>query len=172
MVGVVMMMTTTMMMMTMMMMMMMTTSTTIIVVVIIIVVVVIIIIIIMYPDRPERTRGRSASFLKTPSPGTGRSTSPGSRRESRPQGLRACLDEEERGPSVSLVSGECEVLQINKKFFMRHCDDAIYSLIRLKNKPFPSEEDLIDRLDVNMQWEEFKQQTLSSFLKECRCAKR
>ena len=30
------------------------------------------------------------------------------------------------------VSGECEVLQINKKFFMRHCDDAIYSLIRLK----------------------------------------
>merc|ERR1711936_1122754 len=35
-------------------------------------------------------------------------------------GLRACLDPEERGPSVSLVSGECEILQINKKFFMKH----------------------------------------------------
>ena len=32
------------------------------------------------------------------------------------------------------VSGDCELLQINKKFFMKHCDDAIYSLIRLKVK--------------------------------------
>lgn len=30
------------------------------------------------------------------------------------------------------VSGDCEVLAINKKFFLRHCDDAMYSLIRLK----------------------------------------
>ncbi|PVD34478.1 hypothetical protein C0Q70_05753 [Pomacea canaliculata] len=83
-------------------------------------------------------------------------------------GLRACLDPEERGPTVSLVSGECEVLQINRKFFMRHCDDAIYGLIRLKHKPFPSEEDLIDRLDVNMRWEEYKQRTLSSILPQSR----
>lgn len=148
------------------------------------------------PPGADRMRVRSGSFLKTPQPGTTRSLSPNTRSESRGQviqvgrhtlpafvqvetlhpgqvfGLRACLDEEERGPSVSLVSGECEVLQINKKFFMRHCDDAIYSLIRLKNKPFPSEEDLIDRLDINMQWEEYKQHTLNTFLQECRRSKR
>ncbi|CAL1526031.1 unnamed protein product [Lymnaea stagnalis] len=79
-------------------------------------------------------------------------------------GLRACLEPEERGPSVSLVSGSCEVLQINKKFFIKHCDDALYGLIRLKAKPFPSEEDLIDRLDVGMQWEEYKQRMVTEFL--------
>ncbi|XP_067661295.1 uncharacterized protein [Haliotis asinina] len=83
-------------------------------------------------------------------------------------GLRACLDAEERGPAVSLVSGECEILQLNKKFFMKHCDDAIYGLIRLKAKPFPSEEELVDRLDANLQWEEYKHRTLEEFLKECR----
>lgn len=30
------------------------------------------------------------------------------------------------------VSGDCEVLAINKKFFMKHCDDALISLIKLK----------------------------------------
>ncbi|XP_041358739.1 uncharacterized protein LOC121375382 [Gigantopelta aegis] len=83
-------------------------------------------------------------------------------------GLRACLDAEERGPTVSLVSGDCELLQINKRFFMKHCDDTIYSLIRLKSKPFPSQEELLDRLDANMQWQEFKQRTLENFLKQCR----
>ncbi|XP_035826332.1 uncharacterized protein LOC101847433 [Aplysia californica] len=135
-------------------------------------------------------RARSGSFLKTPHSATARSLT--SLKNSQSQvvqvgnhtlpafvqvetlhpgqafGLRACLDPEERGPSVSLVSGECEILQINKKFFMKHCDDAIYSLIRLKAKPFPSQEDLIDRLDVNMQWEEYKQQTLKDFLQRCR----
>ncbi|XP_076468071.1 uncharacterized protein LOC143298924 isoform X2 [Babylonia areolata] len=87
-------------------------------------------------------------------------------------GLRACLEPEERGPSVSLVSGDCEVLQINKKFFMGHCDEAIYSLIRLKSKPFPSQEELIDRLDVNLQWEEFKQHSLHSVLtQQCRSSR-
>ncbi|KAL4230499.1 hypothetical protein ACF0H5_010881 [Mactra antiquata] len=80
-------------------------------------------------------------------------------------GLRSCLEHDERGPSVSLVSGDCEVLAINKKFFMKHCDDALISLIRLKAKPFPSETELVDRLDANMQWEEFKQETLKDFLK-------
>ncbi|XP_052238663.1 uncharacterized protein LOC127849963 [Dreissena polymorpha] len=80
-------------------------------------------------------------------------------------GLRSCLEHDERGPSVSLVSGDCEVLAINKKFFMKHCDDALYSLIRLKAKPFPSQTELVDRLDANMQWEEFKQETLKDFLK-------
>lgn len=41
-----------------------------------------------------------------------------------------------------------------------------------QNKPFPTEEDLIDRLDINMQWDEYKQQTLNNFLKQCRSAKR
>ncbi|KAL3880522.1 hypothetical protein ACJMK2_032756 [Sinanodonta woodiana] len=81
-------------------------------------------------------------------------------------GLRSCLESDERGPSVSLISGECEVIAINKKFFMRHCDDAMYSLIRLKAKPFPTQEELVDRLDANMQWEEFKQETLHDFLKQ------
>lgn len=80
-------------------------------------------------------------------------------------GLRSCLEHDERGPSVSLVSGDCEVLAINKKFFMKHCDDALISLIRLKAKPFPSQTELVDRLDANMQWEEFKQETLKDFLK-------
>lgn len=80
-------------------------------------------------------------------------------------GLRSCLELDERGPSVSLVSGDCEVLAINKKFFMKHCDDALISLIRLKAKPFPSQTELVDRLDANMQWEEFKQETLKDFLR-------
>ena len=33
-----------------------------------------------------------------------------------------------------------------------------------QNKPFPSEDDLIDRLDNNFQWEEFKQNTLGDYL--------
>lgn len=148
-------------------------------------------------SRGER-RGRTGRFVKTPGSGTARSLSPGGQRVGKGQqqqliqvgshtlpafvlvetlhpgqvfGLRACLDPEERGPSVSLVSGECEVLQINKKFFMRHCDDAIYSLIRLKNKPFPSEEDLFDRMDINMQWEEYKQKTLHDFIQQSRCTR-
>ncbi|GFS22563.1 cyclic nucleotide-binding domain-containing protein 2-like [Elysia marginata] len=141
------------------------------------------------PGAPHH-RGRSGSFLKTPHPSPTRSQTSG---KSQPTqgiqvgnhtlpafvqvetlnpgqvfGLRSCLDPEERGPSVSLVSGDCEVLQINKKFFMKHCDEAIYSLIRLKAKKFPSQEDLIDRLDVNMQWEEYKQQTMGDFLQRCR----
>ncbi|XP_045204783.2 uncharacterized protein LOC123557400 isoform X2 [Mercenaria mercenaria] len=80
-------------------------------------------------------------------------------------GLRSCLEHDERGPSVSLVSGDCEVLAINKKFFMKHCDDALISLIKLKAKPFPSQTELVDRLDANMQWEEFKQETLKDFLR-------
>ncbi|XP_052793115.1 uncharacterized protein LOC128227315 isoform X2 [Mya arenaria] len=79
-------------------------------------------------------------------------------------GLRSCLEHDERGPSVSLVSGDCEVLAINKKFFMKHCDDALFSLIRLKAKAFPTQTELVDRLDANMQWEEFKQETLKYFL--------
>ncbi|KAL5011929.1 hypothetical protein ScPMuIL_010480 [Solemya velum] len=80
-------------------------------------------------------------------------------------GMRAVLDPDIRGPSVSLVSGDCEVLAINKKFFQKHCDEAMYSLIMLKTKPFPSQEELVDRLDANMQWEEFKKQTLQDFLR-------
>ncbi|KAK3758297.1 hypothetical protein RRG08_004119 [Elysia crispata] len=135
-------------------------------------------------------RARSGSFMKTPQASPTRSQTSGKSQPSQviqvgnhtlPAfvqvetlnpgqvfGLRSCLDPEERGPSVSLVSGECEVLQINKKFFMKHCDEAIYSLIRLKAKKFPSQEDLIDRLDVNMQWEEYKQQTMGDFLQRCR----
>ncbi|KAK3100533.1 hypothetical protein FSP39_021438 [Pinctada imbricata] len=80
-------------------------------------------------------------------------------------GLRSCLEPHERGPSVSLISGDCEVLALNKKFFLRHCDDAMYSLIRLKAKPFPEQSELIDRLDITLQWDEFKQETLKDFLK-------
>ncbi|GFN81796.1 cyclic nucleotide-binding domain-containing protein 2-like [Plakobranchus ocellatus] len=137
-------------------------------------------------------RTRSGSFIKTPYPSPTRSQASAGKSQQPTQviqvgnhtlpafvqvetlnpgqvfGLRSCLDPEERGPSVSLVSGDCEVLQINKKFFMKHCDEAIYSLIRLKAKKFPSQEDLIDRLDVNMQWEEYKQQTMGDFLQRCR----
>ncbi|RUS82602.1 hypothetical protein EGW08_009630 [Elysia chlorotica] len=139
---------------------------------------------------PSGHRARSGSFMKTPQASPTRSQTSGKVTPSQviqvgnhtlPAfvqvetlnpgqvfGLRSCLDPEERGPSVSLVSGECEILQINKKFFMKHCDEAIYSLIRLKAKKFPSQEDLIDRLDVNMQWEEYKQQTMGDFLQRCR----
>ncbi|WAR00487.1 CNBD2-like protein [Mya arenaria] len=67
-------------------------------------------------------------------------------------------------PGHTFVSGDCEVLAINKKFFMKHCDDALFSLIRLKAKAFPTQTELVDRLDANMQWEEFKQETLKYFL--------
>ncbi|XP_061163996.1 uncharacterized protein LOC133173092 [Saccostrea echinata] len=80
-------------------------------------------------------------------------------------GLRSCLESYERGPSVSLVSGDCEVLAINKKFFLRHCDDAMFSLIRLKAKPFPQQSELVDRLDITLQWDEFKQETLRDYLR-------
>lgn len=80
-------------------------------------------------------------------------------------GLRSCLESYERGPSVSLISGDCEVLAINKKFFLRHCDDAMFSLIRLKAKPFPQQSELVDRLDITLQWDEFKQETLKDYLR-------
>ncbi|KAK0060674.1 hypothetical protein Bpfe_009862 [Biomphalaria pfeifferi] len=79
-------------------------------------------------------------------------------------GLRACLEPEERGPSVSLVSADCEVLQINKKFFMTHCDEALIAIIKHKAKPFPSDEELIDRLDISLRWEEYKQKLLRDFI--------
>ncbi|XP_069131075.1 uncharacterized protein [Argopecten irradians] len=79
-------------------------------------------------------------------------------------GLRSCLDMNDRGPSVSLVSGDCEVLAINKKFFLKHCDDAMFSLIRLKAKPFPTQQELIDRLDITMRWDEFKKDTVKEFI--------
>ncbi|CAH1777772.1 unnamed protein product [Owenia fusiformis] len=80
-------------------------------------------------------------------------------------GLRSCLDPEERGPSVSLVSGGCEVVQINKRFFMKHIDESIYSLIRLKFKPFPSQQEMIDRLSTNFEWQEFKQDMIGDFIR-------
>ncbi|OWF46626.1 uncharacterized protein LOC110455484 [Mizuhopecten yessoensis] len=79
-------------------------------------------------------------------------------------GLRSCLDMSDRGPSVSLVSGDCEVLAINKKFFLKHCDDAMFSLIRLKAKPFPTQQELIDRLDITMRWDEYKKETVRDFI--------
>ncbi|XP_050416981.1 uncharacterized protein LOC126830617 [Patella vulgata] len=127
-------------------------------------------------------RNRSGSFMRTPMTSrakpeqfvkVGRTTFPAfvhveTLHPGHTFGLRACLDADEMGPSVSLVSGDCEVLQINRKYFMKHCDDALYSLIRLKAKRFPSQEDLIDRLDANIQWEEFKQLTLDTFLQQYR----
>ncbi|KAK2146643.1 hypothetical protein LSH36_592g01009 [Paralvinella palmiformis] len=79
-------------------------------------------------------------------------------------GFRSCLDEEERGPSVSLVSGGCEVLQINKKFFLTHADEAILGLIKVKYKAFPTEEEMLDRLDASLQWQEYKHNTVLEFL--------
>ncbi|ESO93799.1 hypothetical protein LOTGIDRAFT_228569 [Lottia gigantea] len=128
------------------------------------------------------SRGRSGSFMRTPMtsrPKTDQFVKVGKTqfpafvhvetlRPGHTFGLRACLEASEMGPSVSLVSGECEILQINRKYFMKHCDDALYSLIRLMAKPFPSQDELIDRLDANIQWEEFKQMTLDNFLQEQR----
>ncbi|XP_059155802.1 uncharacterized protein LOC131940911 isoform X2 [Physella acuta] len=74
-------------------------------------------------------------------------------------GLRACLEPEEHGPSVSLVSGDCELLQINKKFFKKHCDESVKSLIRLEDKPYPSDDDLVDKHIISMQWENYKEKT-------------
>lgn len=34
-----------------------------------------------------------------------------------------------------------------------------------QTKPFPSQEELVDRLDVNTQWDEFKKETLQEFLR-------
>ncbi|XP_052077493.1 uncharacterized protein LOC127715474 [Mytilus californianus] len=79
-------------------------------------------------------------------------------------GLLSLLEPSQRGPSVSLVSGECEVLAINKKFFNKNCDDAMKSLIILKEKPFPPQQELVDRLDISMQWDEFKQDTVKEFI--------
>ncbi|XP_064597570.1 uncharacterized protein LOC135464026 [Liolophura sinensis] len=80
-------------------------------------------------------------------------------------GFRSCLDPEDRGPSASLVSGECEVIKIDKKFFMKHADDAVFGLIRLKAKPFPTQDELVDRLDANVQWEQYKDNVINDFVK-------
>lgn len=79
-------------------------------------------------------------------------------------GLRACLSEDEQGPSAALVSAGCEVLRIHRKFFMKFLDENLMSLIRLKAKPFPSQEELLNRLDVNLQWQEYCQGVMSSVL--------
>ncbi|ELT89519.1 hypothetical protein CAPTEDRAFT_222416 [Capitella teleta] len=80
-------------------------------------------------------------------------------------GLRSCLVPEERGPSASLVSGGCQVIQISKKFFLAHADEAIYSLIKFKTKVFPEEEELLDRLNANYEWQEYKKQAMTKFLR-------
>ncbi|XP_013401774.1 uncharacterized protein LOC106167520 [Lingula anatina] len=79
-------------------------------------------------------------------------------------GLRGILEPDERGASASLVSAGCDILQINKKFFMMHVDDTVLGLVRMKYKPFPTEDDLLDRLDNNLQWEKYKQETVKEYV--------
>ena len=45
---------------------------------------------------------------------------------------------------------------------MQSCN--INRVIYFQYKPFPTEENLIDRLDNNFQWEEYKQSTVKDFL--------
>lgn len=78
-------------------------------------------------------------------------------------GLRTCLEPDEWGPTVSLVSGGCEMIQINREFFIKHSDEALFSLIRLQTKMFPTQSELIDRLDANVQWSQYKQNVMQEY---------
>ena len=36
----------------------------------------------------------------------------------------------------------------------------------MQAKPFPNQEELIDRLDISMQWDEYRKETVKDFLKQ------
>ncbi|CAH1268558.1 CNBD2 [Branchiostoma lanceolatum] len=75
-------------------------------------------------------------------------------------GFRSVLSSSERGPSVSLVSNSAEVIQIKKKFFLRYADETILSLLKMKYTPYPSQEDVLESLWKEHQWEDFKRDAL------------
>ncbi|XP_067948900.1 cyclic nucleotide-binding domain-containing protein 2-like [Watersipora subatra] len=70
-------------------------------------------------------------------------------------GMRSLLPPNQRGEPAALVSAGCEVIQINRKFFAKYLDDNMINIIALKAKVYPSEDELLKRLDVNLQWEEY-----------------
>ncbi|XP_078603450.1 uncharacterized protein LOC144877409 [Branchiostoma floridae x Branchiostoma japonicum] len=75
-------------------------------------------------------------------------------------GFRSVLASSERGPSVSLVSNSAEVIQIKKKFFLKHADETVLSHIKMKYTPWPSQEDVLASLWKEHQWEDFKRDAL------------
>nr|XP_026696464.1 uncharacterized protein LOC100180193 isoform X1 [Ciona intestinalis] len=79
-------------------------------------------------------------------------------------GFLAVLPKEQRGSSVSLVSCGAEVIQINKKFFQRHADETVYSLINMKFPPFPKQYDILKNLKQSFEWEDYKRKTIGDAL--------
>lgn len=37
--------------------------------------------------------------------------------------------------------------------------------VQFQAKPFPQQSELVDRLDITLQWDEFKQETLKDYLR-------
>jgi len=48
--------------------------------------------------------------------------------------MRSLLPLDQQGEPAALVSAECEVIQINRKFFSKSLDDNMLSIIALKVK--------------------------------------
>ncbi|XP_019628252.1 PREDICTED: cyclic nucleotide-binding domain-containing protein 2-like [Branchiostoma belcheri] len=75
-------------------------------------------------------------------------------------GFRSVLPSSERGATVSLVSNSAEVIQIKKKFFLKYADETVLSLIKMKYSQYPSQEDVLESLWKEHQWEDFKRDAL------------
>ena len=43
-------------------------------------------------------------------------------------------------------------------------DFSIFQNVCFQEKPFPPQQELVDRLDISMQWDEFTQDTVKEFI--------
>ncbi|XP_070552938.1 cyclic nucleotide-binding domain-containing protein 2-like isoform X2 [Ptychodera flava] len=57
---------------------------------------------------------------------------------------------------VSLVSRGAEAIRISKAFFMKHADEPALTQIKMRYEPYPSQDKVLEELDISNQWEEYK----------------
>ncbi|XP_071501662.1 uncharacterized protein [Diadema antillarum] len=71
-------------------------------------------------------------------------------------------------PSLSLVSNGAECIMIKKQFYLEHATEDTLSLLRKNEFPYPTEEQLQEKLQKHMNWNAYKDHTVKSVVFESR----
>lgn len=69
----------------------------------------------------------------------------------------------EESTSVTLVSEGAECILINKAFFVKNISDDLRKKLRETVRPYPSDFDLQSKLQVNNDWNAYRNQTIKDF---------
>ncbi|XP_054763252.2 uncharacterized protein LOC129269790 [Lytechinus pictus] len=74
-------------------------------------------------------------------------------------------------PSLSLISNGAECIMIRKSFYLEHAAEDTLSLLRKNEFPYPTEEQLQEKLQKHMNWNAYKDHTVRSVVFQSRAHK-